>query len=429
MVKNEMISDEIIVVGSRYGYFADKLIPLFDEGNPIEVENIKKLFGSDKILLSPDGSNRDPYAVAVYTDSQQRIGFVWMHQSPSVLQWIQDHSKGFIPAHLKRVIAKGGLMVAEPDIPLKLVRKARLCSGLDMNWAADIPETMASLTKQNIGLEMSLLMDELESATAWSDHLRMRIDNLLRDLPHDLSAHNYQKGKLLIETMHRSDIAEVRQHCDEVLASFVYRGSKAQMTWWVEHWLPDFFNALAESYLPGMFETDLYTLDRVEELLRQAPTHLFHIYKENRYEFAYRLYYAALPQTLYNRLLTLLGIREVMLAKKNSQDRQSRDKRLCHVIETLRQEGELIHLYDLTWVMMAMNEDSELPSFDTPSSFIDYLKKNGVKKGIPSRSTISKYYDKARGRLPNWTFIDADGRETIRRNNVGKRSVILLKRE
>ena len=39
------------------------------------------------------------------------------------------------------------------------------------------------------------------------------------------------------------------------------------------------------------------------------------------------------------------------------------------------------------------------------------------------------YYDKARGQLPNWTFDDADGTEAIRRNNVGKRFLNLVKRE
>ena len=98
-------------------------------------------------------------------------------------------------------------------------------------------------------------------------------------------------------------------------------------------------------------------------------------------------------------------------------------------IDTMRQEGELKHLYDYTWLMMAMNENCDLPSFDTPTSFREYLINIGIKKGIPNRSTISKYYDKARGQLPNWTFDDADGTEAIRRNNVGKRFLNLVKRE
>jgi hypothetical protein len=103
--------------------------------------------------------------------------------------------------------------------------------------------------------------------------------------------------------------------------------------------------------------------------------------------------------------------------------------RMRRTIDTMRQEGELKHLYDYTWLMMAMNENCDLPSFDTPTSFREYLINIGIKKGIPNRSTISKYYDKARGQLPNWTFDDADGTEAIRRNNVGKRFLNLVERE
>ena len=103
--------------------------------------------------------------------------------------------------------------------------------------------------------------------------------------------------------------------------------------------------------------------------------------------------------------------------------------RMRRTIDTMRQEGELKHLYDYTWLMMAMNENCDLPSFDTPTSFREYLINIGIKKGIPNRSTISKYYDKARGQLPNWTFDDADGTEAIRRNSVGKRFLNLVKRE
>lgn len=102
--------------------------------------------------------------------------------------------------------------------------------------------------------------------------------------------------------------------------------------------------------------------------------------------------------------------------------------RMRRTIDTMRQEGELKHLYDYTWLMMAMNENCDLPSFDTPTSFREYLINIGIKKGIPNRSTISKYYDKARGQLPNWTFDDADGTEAIRRNNVGKRFLKLVQR-
>lgn len=97
-----------------------------------------------------------------------------------------------------------------------------------------------------------------------------------------------------------------------------------------------------------------------------------------------------------------------------------------YAAKTMRVEDELKHLYDYTWLMMLMNETDGLPSFDTPTSYVDYMKQCGV-KSMPTRSNISKYYDKARGKFPNWTFTDADGQETKRRNNVAKRFLNLVR--
>ena len=121
--------------------------------------------------------------------------------------------------------------------------------------------------------------------------------------------------------------------------------------------------------------------------------------------------------------------KEEGLIEEKKEENGNLMSRMRRTIDTMRQEGELKHLYDYTWLMMAMNENCDLPSFDTPTSFREYLINIGIKKGIPNRSTISKYYDKARGQLPNWTFDDADGTEAIRRNNVGKHFLNLVKRE
>ena len=102
------------------------------------------------------------------------------------------------------------------------------------------------------------------------------------------------------------------------------------------------------------------------------------------------------------------------------------ERTIGYAAKTMRAEGELKHLYDYTWLMLLMNETDGLPSFDTPTSYVDYMKQCGV-KSMPTRSNISKYYDKARGEFPNWTFADADGQEAKRRNNVAKRFLNLVR--
>jgi hypothetical protein len=105
-----------------------------------------------------------------------------------------------------------------------------------------------------------------------------------------------------------------------LLASFVHRGAPHQMQWWAENWLPSFFHDAAESDLLAIFKSAQYTLEDVEELLRQAPANLFHYYEANRLRFVRQLYYLALPKEVYSRLLTLLAVREAMLAQGEGRE-------------------------------------------------------------------------------------------------------------
>jgi hypothetical protein len=78
--------------------------------------------------------------------------------------------------------------------------------------------------------------------------------------------------------------------------------------------------------------------------------------------------------------------------------------------------------------MMTMNETEGLQSFATPTEYLDYMEGCGVMDRLPDRSMVSKYYDRAHGTFPNWTFTDAEDKEEKRRNNVGKRFLNLVQR-
>jgi len=78
----------------------------------------------------------------------------------------------------------------------------------------------------------------------------------------------------------------------------------------------------------------------VEALLNQAPAGLFYLYKFNRERFAFHLYYAALPQEIYNRLLTLLAVREAMLEKKGKEEKDNdtlTDEALARAVENCQE--------------------------------------------------------------------------------------------
>ena len=320
MDKKDTISEEIIIVGSRYGELADVLNPLYKEEKPIEEEEIQKMLGGDMVLFHPTHNTYDQYAVWVYTLSQKLLGYVWMYQSPSIRDWLDDNHKEYLKAHIRQVNTKYGFMMATPDKPVKLKYRERTSFSIDPDWASNIPEVLPSITEQSLCLGIALLRDELEEAETWSEMLQKRINNLLRNLPLDLSAHRYMESMELYEMMRNSPIAQVREQSTLVLQSLVKRGSKEQMTWWVKHWLPDFFRDAADGDLLGIYEAANYTLERVEGLLNGSPENLFYLFKVNRERFAYHLYYSQLPQPVYNRLLTLLAVREVMKKSKGERD-------------------------------------------------------------------------------------------------------------
>ena len=84
--------------------------------------------------------------------------------------------------------------MATPDKPVKLKYRERTSFSIDPDWASNIPEVLPSITEQSLSLGIALLRDELEEAEAWSGSLQKRIDNLLRNLPLDLSAHRYMES-------------------------------------------------------------------------------------------------------------------------------------------------------------------------------------------------------------------------------------------
>ena len=430
MDSDEIIEmDELVIVGSRYSKdLKDRLQPIYEAGEPMSTEELGRLLKGDMVVISPDMVNQfDPYALDVRTQENKLLGRVWWYQSFAVSEWMENQNVNCIKARIKRVNTRYGLIFAEVR-GMKLTCRVRDNFSIDTDWANFIPDRLPCCGGSSLEVSMFLLRECLLEKDVDMKQLRRCFDNLLQDLPADLSAQNYEKCMELNQLMKNSPNAEVREMRDLLLHTFVERGSEQKMELWVNRWLSELFLDAAESELLAIFKAANYTLERVEELLNRAPGNLFYLYQVNRVRFAFQLYYLALPKEVYNRLLTLLAVRELMLGKENIAENKDLDAKVYNALATLKKEGEIVHLYDFTWPMIAMNEDKDLPSFDTPTSYLNYMKKVGI-KNLPSRSTISKYYDRARGQFPNCTFDDADTTETIRRNNVGKRFINLVKRE
>ena len=433
-----MKMNEIIIVGSRYGELASVVKPLYALMTPVAQTEIKEKLGGDVVYLSPTENQFDDDAVGVFTVSQQLLGYVWMYQSYGLKQMLRNSGKRYVKAQISRMNTTFGLLMATSDGSWTLDANVQDNTIDAPTWAVDLPEVLTSMTSQSLTLGLDLLSDELRESAAWSDRLRQRIDNVLRHLPLDLSASHCQECMEVYRQMKQSTIAEVRQHSELLLQTLVSRGSQQQMEWWTEHWLTDFFASAASGDLLRLYEADGWTLERVEELLRKAPERLFQLYLVNKYRFATSLYYSRLSQRTYDRLLTLLAVREAMLAKQETDTTEKRepeaeemfsdDERIIKAVNILKVEGVLKHMYDYTFVMQLMNETEGLPHYDTPQSFLKHFAQLGIAP-LPDVSSINRIFSKMVGKFPNWTFVGKDKTETVRRNNVGRRYLNAYKNE
>lgn len=106
------------------------------------------------------------------------------------------------------------------------------------------------------------------------------------------------------------------------------------------------------------------------------------------------------------------------------------DSVIAATICQMDEEGDLKRKGDWGLLMIAMNQSDDMPNFDTPRSYVDYLSKMLKLKGVPSESSISKMMAKTRGMFPNWTFADTnDTVETTRRINVGKMFISAVRKK
>lgn len=312
MNTQEPISDEIVVVGGRYGDYADVLMDLYEQNKPIEPEEMRKALGGDEVILAPDSNDFVPYAVGVFDQMNRRLGYVWMRQAPAIQAWLAMNGLRYLSARITEFDHVSKSLKAETSIPIQLPVVDRW-KPIDFGWASDLPLEHAPLTEASVSLSVMRLYDELNMATEWNERLQRMIDNLLRALPTDLSEHRSQECYEVYMKMKHSKISEVRQRASEVLRVLIREESNNHLNWWMRVWLPAYFKETVTAGVDKMFAYSNYTLEKVEHILEGAPYNLFNIYKAMPQNFAFRLYFSSLPLSIYNRLLTLLAVREAMM--------------------------------------------------------------------------------------------------------------------
>lgn len=334
-------SEEIVIVGTRYEQLADVVSPLYDMKVPINKKDIARLFGSETVYMRPISNEYDMYAVGVYTANMNLLGYVWSWQSFAMREWMEKNNKDFVAANINRMNSQTELIMATPTMPLSL-GKGNRSKSIDVTWAAELPEILTNVREDAQKLALSLLKDELAENRGMNDILKLRINNMLYYLRSNLSRQCYDNCIDAYQMMMRSADKEIREQGEWFLKTLVSKGSKRQMEWWVNEWLPEFMKNSCDDETLEFYKESGYTLERVENLLKEAPYSLFQRYKVNRYRFAKQLYYAALPQKIYYRFLTLLTLREIMRNenKNETQNINEEDNELFRFIHPAMDEDQ-----------------------------------------------------------------------------------------
>ena len=315
-VKKPLVTDELIIVGGRHGELSDKLTPLFSEGNPIEEKDIRKEIGCEIVYLVRSNNDHDPYAIGVFTSSMKRLGYLWVHQSYAMYEWMLSHKVGRVRARICRVNTKYGFMISKPLNPMKLTIRPSENLFVNLDWGNNLPKLQHCRMIEKLNLSMMMLEDALAENDAWNEELKMRIEDVIEKLPYDLSTLTFIKGVRLYLMMKDSKIREVRRESDGLLYAMIHRGSPEKMDWWLNSCLTNYFNDASRGSLLKMYECANFTLEQVEALLHQAPAQLYHYYLAEKEYFPAHLLYSSLPYELYVRLLTLLAVREAMIKKE-----------------------------------------------------------------------------------------------------------------
>ena len=96
---------ELVIVGSRYSKdLKDRLLPIYEKGEPMSAEELGRLLKGDTVVISPDMVNQfDPYALDVRTQENKLLGRVWWYQSFAVSEWMENQNVNCVKARIKRV--------------------------------------------------------------------------------------------------------------------------------------------------------------------------------------------------------------------------------------------------------------------------------------------------------------------------------------
>ncbi len=316
------LADELAIVSCLRGEHADDLNALLKSGKPLIENDFIDALGTSTAFIVPTQNSLDDYAVEVFDSNQRQIGFVWMCQAFAIRQWMAVQRVNCVRIRLVSAYKGTYIIKAVPEIHMDLTDIVRKNRYMNVNWAVNLPQVLANKEEVRLALCIDLLKSDLMDGCGWNEEIEQLINNLLKLLPTDLSGGRYVENIELFMLMKNSTVEVIRELSSTVLLAFVKRCSDTQIRWWTEEYWPGYIDKVVAGGIPTLFKIRGFTLYEVERLLNDRSDSLFSLYRKDKMFFAKRMYYLALPQEEYNRLLTLLAVWEWMRQNRSEEATQ-----------------------------------------------------------------------------------------------------------
>ncbi|MBQ2214744.1 MAG: hypothetical protein II416_00485 [Prevotella sp.] len=401
--------NNIYIVGMNHGDVSEKVKELFSETEDKNLNATIKLgdtFKSNMVYLLPEEDNPfDSNAVAVYLESQERLGYVCRYHAPIVQKHIKSKGVGCISAHLIDYNKTAKLISCQTE-DIEIDEKPSHSEDTDEEWYMNIPVMRRSADELKLDTVRNILYCALQEKHEWNDYLQNHIQTYERLIWLDLSKEASVLNMNIFFLMLNSPIHEVRDASQRIFRYTTDIGGEECCERW-NLWLQSMFESKNVKTITKKLNGLGKTLDDIECSLRKLSRDLFSEYTENASDFSKRLYYKNIPNKKYRRILTLLAVRHNYLLqegidKPQEENAPSYHEELNNEIEntfrfpsefTKEQVGKLVNKFylgqsvNLALIEIVLFDHGQLKKRNNHTSFIRTLITWGL---LPNEIDIKK---------------------------------------
>ena len=303
--------NNIYIVGMNHGDVSDKVKELFsatDDKHTNATSMLGNMFESDMVYLLPEEDNPfDSNAVAVYLESQERLGYVCRFHAPIVQKHIKSKGVGCISAHLTGFNKTAEIFTCQTE-DIEMGDKPGISEDTDEDWYLKIPVMSRSAEEKKLDTARNMLYCALQEKHEWNEYLQQHIQTCERLLWIDVSCEATVLNMDIFRLMSCSPIEEVRDASQSFFRLSTDIGGDECCRRWAT-WFQSMFDSIDVKSIAKKLKSQKKTLQDIECSLIKLSNELFSDYLENRSEFSKYLYYKNIPYQKYRRILTLLAVR------------------------------------------------------------------------------------------------------------------------